>query len=104
MGSRVVFSPRVSINYGGELRAMRAMSNTSSASGDGNAAADTLFDTLYAELHRLARRELNRRGRIGGLGVTTLLHEAYLTISAKEAATFVDRPRFMAYEARVIRG
>ena len=66
-------------------------------------AADGLFSTLYAELHRLARRELNRRGRIGSLGVTTLLHEAYLSISGTEGTVFVDHARFMAYAARVMR-
>lgn len=66
--------------------------------------ADGLFDVLYAELHRLARRELNRRQRGGGLGVTTLLHEAYLKISGSDGAVFVDRARFMAYAARVMRG
>ncbi len=66
-------------------------------------AADELFGTLYAELHRLARRELNRRGP-DGLGVTTLLHEAYLSMSGKEGTTFVDHARFMAYAARVMRG
>jgi RNA polymerase sigma factor (TIGR02999 family) len=80
------------------------MSATHAATADDPAVADTLFDTLYSELHRLARRELNRRGRVGGLGVTTLLHEAYLTISNKEDAVFLDRPRFMAYAARVMRG
>lgn len=65
--------------------------------------ADSLFSTLYAELHRLARRELNRRGRIGGLGATTLLHEAYLSISGLEGTVFVDHARFMAYAARVMR-
>ena len=45
---------------------------------DEGLAADALFSTLYAELHRLARREVNRRGSLGGLGVTTVLHvEAY---------------------------
>ena len=69
------------------------------------AAADALFDTLYSELHRLARRELARQGPIGGLGVTTLLHEAYLTISGQERrVVFPDRPRFMSYAARVMRG
>ena len=68
------------------------------------AAADTLFDTLYSELHRMARRELARQGPAGGLGVTTLLHEAYLTISGRDAAVFPDRARFMAYAARVMRG
>ena len=65
--------------------------------------ADGLFSTLYSELHRLARRELNRRGRIGGLGATTLLHEAYLSIQGSKGAVFVDHARFMAYAARVMR-
>ena len=66
--------------------------------------ADALFSTLYAELHRLARREVNRRGPGGGLGVTTLLHEAYLSMSGKEDAVFVDHGWLMAYAARVMRG
>src|SRR5262245_51968858 len=66
-------------------------------------AADTLFDNLYSELHRLARRELARQGRVAG-GVTTLLHEAYLTISGREGVSFPDRARFLAYAARVMRG
>ena len=41
-------------------------------SGD-SAAADTLFSTLYSELHRLAKRELARRGSPASLSVTTLL-------------------------------
>ena len=68
------------------------------------AAADALFDTLYSELHRMARRELARQGPVGGLGVTTLLHEAYLKMSATEGTVFPDRHRFMAYAARVMRG
>jgi RNA polymerase sigma factor (TIGR02999 family) len=71
---------------------------------DDGAAADALFDSLYSELHRLARRELRRRGPLDGLGVTTLLHEAYLTISARQGTVFEDRARFMAYVARVMRG
>lgn len=71
---------------------------------DERVVADALFTTLYAELHRLARRELNRRGPLGGLGVTTLLHEAYLSISGTEGTVFVDHPRFMGYAARVMRG
>jgi RNA polymerase sigma factor (TIGR02999 family) len=67
------------------------------------AAADTLFTTLYAELHRMARRELARRGAGVTLGATTLLHEAYLDISNRESA-FPDRNRFMGYASRVMRG
>lgn len=71
--------------------------------GDGSA-AQALFAALYAELHRLAERELARRGRGATLGVTTLLHEAYLDIAAREGASFPDEARFMCYAARVMRG
>jgi RNA polymerase sigma factor (TIGR02999 family) len=83
---------------------MSITSGLPSGSGDERVVADALFATLYAELHRLARRELNRRGQVGGLGVTTLLHEAYISISAREGTVFADHARFMAYAARVMRG
>jgi RNA polymerase sigma factor (TIGR02999 family) len=76
----------------------------SGGENDERVVADALFGTLYAELHRLARRELHRRGPIGGFGVTTLLHEAYISMSGKETAAFADQGRFMAYAARVMRG
>ena len=82
---------------------MDVTSEVSVAAGDERVVADALFGTLYAELHRLARRELNRQGP-GALGVTTLLHEAYLSISGREGTVFVDQARFMAYAARVMRG
>ncbi len=74
----------------------------SAESGD-RAAADSLFAELYAELHRMARNELARRGGGVTLGATTLLHEAYLNISGRDGAVFPDRGRFMAYTARVMR-
>jgi RNA polymerase sigma factor (TIGR02999 family) len=63
-----------------------------------------LFSTLYSELHRLARREIAKRGVSPGLSVTTLLHEAYLDMSARDGASFPDEARFMGYAARVMRG
>jgi RNA polymerase sigma factor (TIGR02999 family) len=75
-----------------------------SADQGDRSAADALFGTLYSELHRLARRELARQGPVLGLGVTTLLHEAYLTISGRAGTIFPDRARFMAYATRVMRG
>lgn len=66
--------------------------------------ADALFASLYAELHRLARRELARQAGPAGLGVTTLLHEAYLAMNRRQASAFPDRAHFMAYAARVMRG
>ena len=68
------------------------------------AAADELFSSLYSELHRLAKRELARRGAPASLSVTTLLHEAYLDIATREGSCFPDKPRFMGYAARVMRG
>ena len=71
--------------------------------GDQTAVA-ALFPALYAELHRLAERELRRLAPGATLGATTLLHEAYLDISQREHLAFPDRARFMAYGARVMRG
>src|SRR3954453_23852590 len=71
---------------------------------DGGVSAHTLFNALYSELHGLARRELARRGYPPSLGVTTLLHEAYLDISARDGASFPDEARFMGYAAQVMRG
>ncbi|HTE41793.1 MAG TPA: ECF-type sigma factor [Steroidobacteraceae bacterium] len=64
---------------------------------------EQLFTALYAELHRLAQRELRRNA---GLTVspTTLLHETFLNISQRNIETFADRGRFMAYAARAMRG
>ena len=67
-------------------------------------AAQILFATLYSELHRLAQCELARRGFGVSLGVTTLLHEAYLQMAERNGPSFPDRPRFMKYAARVMRG
>ena len=67
-------------------------------------AAEALFAALYSELHRLAKRELARRGWQEGLGATTLLHEAYLDMAEHDGPSFPDRARFMGYAARVMRG
>ena len=74
------------------------------ANGGDRIAADALFSALYSELHRLARRELARRIAPSSLSVTTLLHEAYLDMSDRAAASFPDQARFMGYAARVMRG
>jgi RNA polymerase sigma factor (TIGR02999 family) len=59
---------------------------------------------LYADLHRLARRELAGQPAGATLSATTLLHEAYLDMAGRGIASFPDRPRFMGYAARVMRG
>jgi RNA polymerase sigma factor (TIGR02999 family) len=61
-----------------------------------------LFTALYAELHRLAERQL--RGTSGvPISPTTLLHETYLNLARGQAA-FPDRDRFLCYAAHAMRG
>jgi RNA polymerase sigma factor (TIGR02999 family) len=75
-----------------------------SADGGDVGASDALFAALYAELRRLAERQLRRSGPGAGLGTTSLLHEAYLDMAHREGAAFPDRARFLGYAARVMRG
>ena len=76
---------------------------TSAERGDPSA-VKALFTALYSDLRRLAGYELSRRGGGVTLTATALLHEAYLDISKRDGAMFVDRGRFMAYASRVMRG
>jgi RNA polymerase sigma factor (TIGR02999 family) len=64
--------------------------------------AEGLFAALYAELRRLARRQVARGARRLTLGTTTHLHETYLDMARRDTS-FEDRARFMAYAARVMR-
>ena len=66
------------------------------AESRGGAAQQALFEALYAELHRLAESHVLRAGRHVTLGTTTLLHEAYLEISKRDALAFSDRGHFFA--------
>jgi len=68
------------------------------------AAPESLFTALYAQLHRIARRELAKHGWGVSLGATSLLHEAYLDLSKHDESRFPDEQRFMGYAARVMRG
>jgi RNA polymerase sigma factor (TIGR02999 family) len=63
-----------------------------------------LFTKLYEELRQIAHRELRRRGSALSLGTTTLLHEAYLDMQARDGLAFPDRARFLAYASRAMRG
>jgi RNA polymerase sigma factor (TIGR02999 family) len=60
------------------------------------------FAALYGDLRQLAERQL-RRSAGAPISPTTLLHEAYLGMSEKDAV-FPDRERFIGYAARVMRG
>ena len=91
--------------HSGQDSGERGIAPATGVAADGGASAqDALFAALYAELHRLAHRELSRQGGAGTLSPTTLLHEAYLGMARRQSLSFPDRPRFMAYSARVMRG
>ena len=71
--------------------------------GNGVNPSDALFASLYGELHRLARREAARAGPGAVVSATTLLHEAYLDMSRRDALAFADQAHFLAYAARAMR-
>lgn len=79
------------------------ISTNAEESADSSASQQQLFALLYAELHRIAERETRRHG-VKALGATTLLHEAYLSLRERDANLFPDRPHFLAYASRVMRG
>jgi RNA polymerase sigma factor (TIGR02999 family) len=62
-----------------------------------------LFTDLYAQLRQIAQSALRRSGPLLTVSPTTLLHEAYLKISGRDALGFPDRARFMAYASRAMR-
>jgi RNA polymerase sigma factor (TIGR02999 family) len=77
---------------------------TLNAAAAGDAAAkDRLFVLLYDELHGMARRELRRNAAMT-LTATSLLHDTFLNISKRESVVFPDRPHFMVYASRAMRG
>lgn len=97
--------PAPFLGTGGSLGSAPSISSLISAAQQGDrAAGESLFEILYSELHRLAKRELARRGVALGMGATTLLHQAYIEMAGQDDAAFPDRARFMGYAARVMRG
>ena len=83
---------------------MRSPTTPQLSAPGNNDAKNVLFSTLYSELHRLARRQLARQWSPHALGVTTLLHEAYLNMADRNDASFEGQAQFMGYAARVMRG
>lgn len=71
------------------------------ARGGDSSAARELFESVYQDLHRLAARQVQRGS--GGLGSTSLVHEAYLRLARPEALSMNDRGHFFAVAARAMR-
>jgi RNA polymerase sigma factor (TIGR02999 family) len=63
-----------------------------------------LFTSLYAELCRLARREVWRNGAREFMGTGTLVHEVWLDFNRSSSLAFDEPGRFLAYAARMMRG
>ena len=57
-------------------------------------ATDSLFQSLYEDLRRLARREVRRNGAQHFVGTSTLVHEAWLDISKRPALSFDEPGRY----------
>ncbi len=70
---------------------------------DGDAQAkDRLFELVYAELRKVAHRELARRRR-GTMSTTALVHEAFLKFERLEAWSLRDRSHLLALASRAMR-
>jgi RNA polymerase sigma factor (TIGR02999 family) len=71
---------------------------------DAQTPVDDLFATLYADLCRMARREVRGSGAAGLLGTETLVHEAWLNVERRPSLAFTDARQFLAYASRTMRG
>jgi RNA polymerase sigma factor (TIGR02999 family) len=70
--------------------------------GDERSSRDQMFAALYTDLRRLADRALQSNAG-GSVSPTTLVHEVYLNLSARETLSLEDRAHFLAYAARAMR-
>jgi RNA polymerase sigma factor (TIGR02999 family) len=66
-------------------------------------ALDRLFPVVYAELRRIAHRQLRRGQGSGTLGTTALVHEAYIKLVAPSRAEWQDRAHFFAVASMAMR-
>lgn len=67
------------------------------------AAAARLWAVVYAELHRLAHRQLAGEGRHGSLSATALVNEAYLRLAGHAPVAWANRRHFFAAAAEAMR-
>jgi RNA polymerase sigma factor (TIGR02999 family) len=65
-------------------------------------AGDRLFAAVYADLHRIAERQVGRRVA-DGMRATSLVHEAWFRLARPDALQLNDREHFFAVAARAMR-
>jgi RNA polymerase sigma factor (TIGR02999 family) len=89
---------------GGGEAAPSEVTRLLAAVGAGDRAAiDRLFEVVYAELRRIAQRQLRGAVREETLSTTALVHEAYLKLSRDAGWSVRDRGHFFALAARAMR-
>ncbi|HEY6050378.1 MAG TPA: sigma-70 family RNA polymerase sigma factor [Thermoanaerobaculia bacterium] len=66
-------------------------------------ALDRLIPIVYAELRRLAHRELRGEARERTMGTTGLVHEAYLRLVGQNRTKLENRRHFLNVAAQVMR-
>ncbi|HET7583910.1 MAG TPA: ECF-type sigma factor [Gemmatimonadaceae bacterium] len=72
------------------------------AAGD-RSALDRLMPIVYAELQRVARRQLRAERENHTLDTTALVHEAYLRLSRLDHLRWQNRPQFFAIASQAMR-
>jgi RNA polymerase sigma factor (TIGR02999 family) len=72
------------------------------SSGD-ESALEGLIPLIYEELHRIARRYLNRERPDHTLQTTALINEAYLRLADTRRLVWQDRTHFFAIAAQMMR-
>ena len=67
------------------------------------AALNELFEAVYPELHRIARRYSGRERISSTLQCTAVVHEAWLRLAQSQQVSLKDRTHFFAFSARLMR-
>src|SRR5206468_10623692 len=71
---------------------------------NGNPAAlEQLMPLVYAELHKLARRHMQRQNPSHTLQTTALIHEAYLRLAGDSGKEWESRAQFYGVAAKAMR-
>jgi len=73
------------------------------ARGGSQAAFNDLFPLVYAELRRIAAREMRREKPGRTLQTTALVHEAYLRLLKDASLSFENRAHFLGIAAHAMR-
>ena len=71
--------------------------------GDDAPAPDLLLTQVYDELRAIARHHMRGERQDHTLVPTALVHEAYLSLYSRDAATYADRSHFLSAASRAMR-